>query len=134
MRTVVYRFRERATWGIYVSMRAEATLWDGEPSVGEHVRGPFWLDLGSVGLTPFSVAYLAEGMRLLEAPMTQKIDGRQVLISLAALDFSLSDFQDEGMTAVMLLWLAEEFDLERPIIKAHYDPGAGRYSFSWPAV
>jgi hypothetical protein len=130
VRSVVYRII-RTSWGIYVRIEAEATLSPGRPPAGEHAAGRLWLDVGPTGLTPYSVGYLVAGMRMLESPIAERVGEQQVLVSLDAVDFSLADFQDEGLTAAMLLWLAAEFDLPAPDLEAHYVPDLGRYVFPW---
>jgi hypothetical protein len=133
MRSTVYKF-VKTTWGIYVQINAEATLWSERPPAGEHATGRLWLDVGPTSLTPYSVGYLVSAMRLMESQIAERVGDQQVLVTLDAVDFTMSDFQDEGLTAAMLLWLAAEFDLPSPEIEAHYDPGLGKYVFHWPGT
>jgi len=134
VRNLVYRFRDRATWGIYVSLTAEAKLSDTPPTAGTHAYGPFWFELESVQLAGPSLASLVAGCELVGDSIQEKLDRRFVLISFEAIDFALTDFQDEGLTAAMALWLCEEFDVERPLITARYEREDNRYIYEFRRV
>ena len=134
MRNVVFFYRERVAWGVRVSLTAEAVLSRSTPEKGHPAAGRVWFDAGSVALSDLSIDYLRKGVHLVGNALNVALDGQYALISFDAVDFSLTDFQLEGLTAAMVMWLADEFDIQRPGLHVHFDRQQYRYVFEWDSI
>lgn len=132
MRTITYKFREVAPWGIYVSFSAEGTLVSKSSLGTDPYNGrALVIDLGSVNLAGLALDAMDRGLRLMQDKFVIRHPDEFALVTLSAVDFSLTDFQDEGITAATVLWLAEEFDLPAPRIEVHFSKALGKYCFEF---
>ncbi|MFE5811255.1 hypothetical protein [Streptomyces sp. NPDC056491] len=142
-RTTRYRLRLGA-WGIWVELTASASVGAGVPVTGERVADGVWLDVSPVlahppsdrrgkRLTAGEAAWLRHGLALAGPALAARGPGAHTLVTVDRVLFPEADFQPEGLAAALLRWAEEEFGLAPHPVRAHFDRGANRYVFRWPA-
>lgn len=135
MRT--FKFRHLAhSWGIAVDLTAVVLEVDAPPATLRPIADELWLDPGAANVR--DVPHLLLGFDLMSQRLDQRAQAGGAVIRLEKLEFPLTDFQPEGLTAAAVHWVAEEFDLDpHPFGIAFVPPGAldayphGHYLFDW---
>jgi hypothetical protein len=120
----------KGSWGISIDLRARAVLSEnpdpGLLDAGHHLL----LDLRSLRLPPADIEQLLSGAKLMAAEIEAKAPAPYVIIEVDQVVYTPTDYQPEGMGAVIVGWLCEEFGLESPIKDVHFDRTANRYVFA----
>jgi hypothetical protein len=124
----------KTSWGIYIGMTAELisyTNFKGETA--EAVRD-IYLSTERAPVSDVELGYLKLAIRLVEKQLRQKLADRlPVVIHILAFDIAHNDYDVEGMTYVMLGWLAQETDVSFPLPDPKFDKTANRYIFDFQA-
>jgi hypothetical protein len=122
----------QASWGIVVTIDAEASDSAEAPTDRGQVAPGLWLDPGEVRLWPEGFHYLALGLRIVASEIKRTTAAPHVQVVLRTVDFAETDFQDEGLAPAIAGWAAQHFGFAAPAIPVRYDKFRGRYDFDLP--
>jgi hypothetical protein len=128
MRTVVFQYREAVAWGVRVALTASGSLSD---RVVASAGPVFQIDTSTANIGGPALDALNLGFQMMEDAFRRRYSNRCAQINVHSVDFVMTDFQDEAVTAAVISWGAEEFDLEPVRVAAHYSRKAARYDFTF---
>ncbi|BEL03301.1 hypothetical protein Q0Z83_014920 [Actinoplanes sichuanensis] len=128
MRTVVFKYRETVAWGMRVALTASGSLSDRVSGLSGTV---FRVDTATANVGGPALDALHSGFRMMEDAFRRRHGDRGAEIMVHSVDFVVTDFQDEAVTAAVISWVVEEFDLEPVRVAVHYSRPTGRYEFEF---
>lgn len=73
--------------------------------------------------------YLMKGLQIVKNQIISNSKFDNTLITIHSLQFSICDFQEEGLTVAMVEWAAKAFGFNCPRIKVEFDKPSNRYVF-----
>ncbi len=77
------------------------------------------------------LSYLAKGLRIVQKEIINKSEYKNTLVIIKSLQFSICDFQEEGLTAAMIEWASMTFGFQPPTINVDFDKKMNRYIFDF---
>lgn len=75
--------------------------------------------------------YLVKGLELVSSKISDKSTFDNTLIEVCSLQFSLCDFQEEGLVPAMMGWAAVAFDFKIDPIIVNFDKKTNKYIFDF---
>ena len=78
--------------------------------------------------------YLAQGLIMVQKQIIEHSVYKETLIVINSLQFSLCDFQEEGLTAAIIEWASIAFGFSRPVIGVEFQKEINKYVFDWNAA
>jgi hypothetical protein len=132
--TDIYKYRVlKSSWGVAVDLLATSSL--GEPGSADAVSiiPGLWIDITAKDCSPSDRASLIRGLRMIADRV--KCEGSRldcdVVITVKKIDYTLTDFQDEGLTCAIIKWSEREFGLTIPDIPVNFNRARNRYEFDF---
>lgn len=129
----------KSSWCINITIFAEYTDLDNEYkniNVIKIVDG-IWLKFADKPMIEKEIfcnddlPYLAEGLRIVQKEIISRSKYKNTLIIIKSLQFSLCDFQEEGLTAAIIEWASITFGFQAPTINVDFDKKRNRYVFNF---
>ncbi|MBO5145938.1 MAG: hypothetical protein J6C19_10465 [Lachnospiraceae bacterium] len=74
-------------------------------------------------------SYMIEGLLKVSGKIKENTEYQNTLIVITRLEFSLCDFQEEGLIAGMMEWAAKAFDFTCPHIEVKYQKDINKYLY-----
>ena len=75
--------------------------------------------------------YLLTGLQIVQNQILSNSIYRNTLIVINSLQYSLCDFQKEGLTAAIIEWASKAFNFKVPTINVRYERKINRYIFDF---
>lgn len=75
--------------------------------------------------------YFVKGLNVVKDYILKKREYEKTLITVYGVDFSVCDFQNEGLTAAIIEWAAETFKFKLLPIKVDFDKTKNRYIYDF---
>lgn len=75
--------------------------------------------------------YLIKGLKIVQKQIVNSSIYKMTLIVINSLQFSLCDFQEEGLTAAIIEWASVAFDFAAPIINVDFQKEKNKYIFDF---
>lgn len=129
----------KSSWCISITILAEYTDFDSvdkNSNVIKVVDG-IWLKFADKPIIENEIfcdddlPYLAEGLRIVQKEIISKSKCKNTLIIIKSLQFSLCDFQEEGLTAAIIEWASVTFGFQTPTINVNFDKKKNKYIFDF---
>lgn len=122
----------KTSWGIVIFLEVEEVL---HPQIGEvdirvtdhlylRINEPYKLKSAII------VKWIVLGLSNIADKIFEKARA-VVCLNLKALDFSYSDFQEEGLYCAIQGWASVYYGIEVDPVKVEYDPENKRYEFDF---
>lgn len=124
----------RSSWGIVVSITAEALKGEGGSDravpLGDDV---FLVDATQgAGLSGDAMDMLGAGLKLLSSEIASTCSELPVTIAVRDIQYNDCDFQEEGLAAAIFGWAISEFRLPGREVAVTFDRERNRYVFHLP--
>ena len=138
-KTYWYRFI-KSTWGIAIGLTAVVVPRASYNGPEIEAGGGMWLSTLSPTWSgtpmfdrPEHLHYFTIGLRLVADQMRGIVEAQGPLtIRVLALEFALTDYQDEGLACAIAGWLAENYHFAFSPPPVHFDRESNRYHFLFP--
>lgn len=75
--------------------------------------------------------YLMKGLEIVQKQIINSSTYKDTLIIINSLQFSLCDFQEEGLTAAIIEWASKVFGFPKPIISVGFEKEKNRYVYDF---
>ena len=75
--------------------------------------------------------YLVKGLEIVQKEIIKNSMYRDTLIIIYSLQFSLCDFQEEGLIAAIIEWSSKAFSFSPPMINVDFNKEKNRYFFDF---
>ena len=128
----------KSSWGIYVKLSAEYFDMDmGMDKNAINVGKGIWLKFAEKPLLDGEkfcqddLPHLLKGLQIVEEQIRENSRFNNTLIVVQSVQITLTDFQEEGLTAAIIEWAAKAFGFEQPVINVQYDRDGNRYIFDF---
>jgi hypothetical protein len=123
----------QTTWGIAIFLTAEARYFAGNPGSAREAASDIWLVVEDPQLTPDEHEFLLVGLRLVSKNIRQHSSIKlPVAVHVLSIEFSLCDYQPEGLAGAMVGWASQEFGFPELEIPVDFDRSGNRYVFHFP--
>lgn len=129
----------KSSWCINIKIIAECTNFD-ESNVGSSaikVVDGIWLKFADKPIVENEIfcnddlMYLAKGLEIVQKAIINNSIYKHTLIVINSLQFSLCDFQEEGLTAAIIEWASKAFNFSMPIINVEFQKQNNKYIFKF---
>lgn len=127
----------KSSWCINITIIAEYREFDKDNSNAMKVVDGLWLKFADKAVVENEIfcdedlPYLAKGLEKVQREIIRRSMYEDTIIIINSLQFSLCDFQEEGLTAAVIEWAAKAFGFETPKIKVDFAKNANRYVFDF---
>lgn len=141
----------KSNWAICITIFAEYTDYENveENSKAIKVADGLWLKFESKPIARNDVfgddyvpslmkgwcddylSYLIKGLEIVQKQIINNSIHKSTLIIINSLNFSICDFQEEGLTAAIIEWASKAFDFAPPIINVCFQKENNRYVFDF---
>lgn len=129
----------KTSWCINIIIRAEIANMDEVDSEGlaVQVSEGLWIKFADKPLIreeKFDVSdlpYLAKGLQMVKSQISNNSIYENTLVIIDDLQYSICDFQKEGLTAAIIEWASKAFGFETPTINVRYEKEINRYIFDF---
>lgn len=129
----------KSSWCINVKIIAEYTSFDKSNARLNAIKvvDGIWLKFADKPIVKNEVfceddlPYLAKGLEIVQKPIIKNSIYKETLIIINSLQFSLCDFQEEGLIAAIIEWASKTFDFTMPQIKVEFHKETNRYLFDF---
>lgn len=123
----------KSSWGVAIDLRARAVTAAEPPTGSLRATERVLLDVRHVPLPAVDVTQLLRGLRVVAGPIEAAMPGEDyVVVEVVEVSYTPTDYQPDGVAAVMIGWAMEEFDLAQPDIDVHFEKSENRYVFAMP--
>ena len=132
--TDIYKYRVlKSGWGIAVDLLTTFSLDESGSVDAVRIIPGLWIDIIAKDCSTSDRAALIRGLRMIADRV--KTEGTRsdcdVLITVKEIEYTLTDFQDEGLTCAIIKWSEREFGLAIPDIPVTFNRARNRYDFDF---
>lgn len=136
-----YSYRAyNSSWWIYVKIFAEYANYDSVDLDSEAIKvvDGLWMKFADKPIKKGELfydgdlPYLKRGLDIVHKQIINNSIYENTLIIVHSLEIVPCDFQEEGLTAVIIEWAAKAFDFEPPKITVIFKKQENRYIFDFP--
>lgn len=133
MSTFIYRVL-LTSWGVWIKLEAHGQVGGEEGRRSVYVGSGVSLvdDTEGDGLSLIAVTMLRRGLLSISDEISKSVEGRPVSVVITNVQYNDCDFQNEGLSAAIVLWAVGEFGLPERSIEVTFDRAENRYSFDVP--
>lgn len=129
----------KSSWCINIKVIAEISNYDNlvELNNVKKVTDGIWIMFAKKPLGIDEVfyegdlVYLIKGLQIVQKQIINNSPYTNTLIVIHSLQFSLCDFQEEGLIAAMIEWASIGFGFEKPLIHVDFQKENNKYVFSF---
>ncbi len=75
--------------------------------------------------------YLVKGLEIVQKKIVERSIYKDTLIIIDNLQYSVCDFQEEGLTVAIIEWASKAFDFSKPVIEVDFQKKNNRYVFNF---
>lgn len=132
----------KSSWWIHIKVLAEIVSLDNtdlDIQANEVTEG-IWLKFSEEPINKNEkfcdddLPYLIKGLSIVQKQIIKNSKYKNTLIIIESLQFSPCDFQEEGLTALMIEWASKAFEFETPSINVTFQRENNRYVFDFGDV
>lgn len=116
----------KSSWGIAVLL--EIRTYSEINYNSFKINDNLYLKLDNCGLTKPYYIFLINGLKWIEGTINMQ---KKLMVSIESIEFSLCDFQDEGLFFAIASWARDYFKLEKLNYDYVYDKNINRYIFNF---
>lgn len=126
----------KSSWGICVNISAECKeiteISDKSHKVCENLFVKFTdKPLMQYDFYKGDMEYIIKGLKFVSKQIIENSLFENTLIEIYKLEYSLCDFQDEGITMVIMEWASKVFYFKMPEIEVNFNKSENRYIFDF---
>lgn len=129
----------KTSWCINIIIRAEIANMDEADleSLAVQAADGLWIRFtdkplaNGEKLDDSDLPYLLKGLQIVKSQICNNSIYKNTLIVINDLQYSICDFQKEGLTAAIIEWASKAFGFETPTINVRYEKEINRYIFDF---
>lgn len=132
----------KTSWCINIVIRAEIANMDEADAESPAVQAAegIWIKftdkppMNGEKLDDSDLPYLLKGLQLVKSQIFNNSIYKNTLVIIDDLQYSICDFQKEGLTAAIIEWASRAFGFESPTINVRYERETNRYIFDFDSA
>ena len=126
------------SWGVWVKFIAEHMEMDAKyKNNAIQVAEGLWITFAETPLLKKEkfcqedMPYFVKGLQIVQQQIKENSQHQNTLIVIQSIQFNPCDFQEEGLTALIIEWAAKVFQFEPPAIDVRFVKSKNRYIFDF---
>lgn len=129
----------KSSWCISIKIFAEYTDFENDKMNSKAIKvvDGIWLKFADKPMVEKEIfcdddlPYLMKGLEIVQKQIRDNSMYKNTLIIIKSLQFSLCDFQEEGLTAAIIEWASKAFNFVPPIMNVFFQKEKNRYVFEF---
>ncbi|MCP4134175.1 MAG: hypothetical protein GY754_24595 [bacterium] len=130
----VYKYKViKSSWGILILIKAEIVekdIFDSTDYFDIKIFDGLYCSILAANLLDSGIDYILTGLKRVSSQIkASPFLKYNTCIVLHSIEFSLCDFQEEGLEAAIIEWAAKTFKFDKPKIEVNYNKKLNKYEF-----